>query len=475
MATLTEARLKACQRWPYGSHAMLSLVPIQQPGLGTAAVDAHWRLYYDPQTLEAMGVEEAAGLIIHEVSHLILRHHKRAQILLRDASPETWERWNTATDYAINSMLRKQGIKLMAGVLYPEQDQLPAMLSADEYFRLLTDKAEAAKSALQEEQQEQPQGSQGEDDSPDAQQPSENAENPAEGEGESGEEGEGSGDSSEGSASAGAEGQGEGGSESPNGQSGSGTAKPDGHPGQPGGGGSCSDGQKRPWELPPPSNGGPPGMSEIEAECLIHQTAERILEKDHGQGAGAWQQVAKDILDPRVDPATIVMREVRKAVEFTSGQGDYSYRRPSRRWPCRDILRPSNVQPIPRITVIVDTSGSMDQRDLGLCLGMIAKVLHSFRIRDGIRVICGDENATVDAKTFDPKNVRLDGGGGTDMGKLIAHAAELRPTPQLILVCTDGETPWGIDPGIPVVACVTRSIASFPVPEWIKSIDISGN
>lgn len=233
---------------------------------------------------------------------------------------------------------------------------------------------------------------------------------------------------------------------------------------------------KRPWELPPPSEGGAPGMSEIEAECLIHKTAERILEKDNGQGSGAWQQVAKDILDPRVDPATIVMREVRKAVEFTSGQGDYSYRRPSRRWPCRDILRPSNVQPIPRITVIVDTSGSMDQRDLGLCLGMIAKVLHSFRIRDGIRVICGDENATVDAKTFDPKNVRLDGGGGTDMGKLIAHAAELRPTPQLILVCTDGETPWGNDPGIPVVACVTRNITSFhPIPEWIKSIDISGN
>lgn len=229
---------------------------------------------------------------------------------------------------------------------------------------------------------------------------------------------------------------------------------------------------KRPWELPPPSEGGAPGMSEIEAECLIHQTAERILEKDGGKGAGAWQQVAKDILDPRVDPATIVMREVRKAVEFTSGQGDYSYRRPSRRWPCRDILRPSNVQPIPRITVIVDTSGSMDQRDLGLCLGMIAKVLHSFRIRDGIRVVCGDENATVDAKTFDPKNVRLDGGGGTDMGKLIAHAAELRPTPQLILVCTDGETPWGNDPGIPVVACVTRGITSFQTPEWIKSIDI---
>lgn len=470
MATLTEARLKACQRWPYGSHAMLSLVPIQQPGLGTAAVDAHWRLYYDPQAMEATGVEEAAGLIIHEVSHLILRHHKRAQTLLRDASPETWERWNTATDYAINSMLRKQGVKLMAGVLYPEQDNLPSMLSADEYFRLLTSKAEEARSALQE----QPQGGQGESDSTEGQQASENAESPAEGEG--GEDGDGSGDSTEGSASAGAEWQGEGNSESPNVQSGSGTAKPDGHPGQPGGGGSCSDGMKRPWELPPPSEGGAPGMSEIEAECLIHQTAERILEKDGGQGAGAWQQVAKDILDPRVDPATIVMREVRKAVEFTSGQGDYSYRRPSRRWPCRDILRPSNVQPIPRITVIVDTSGSMDQRDLGLCLGMIAKVLHSFRIRDGIRVICGDENATVDAKTFDPKNVRLDGGGGTDMGKLIAHAAELRPTPQLILVCTDGETPWGNDPGIPVVACVTRNITSFhPIPEWIKSIDISGN
>src|SRR6185436_7669392 len=106
------------------------------------------------------------------------------------------------------------------------------------------------------------------------------------------------------------------------------------------------------------------------------------------------------------------------------GQGDYSYRRPNRRNPNRDILRPSAVQPIPRITVIVDSSGSMDQRDLGLSLGLIGKVLNGFRIRDGIRVVTGDTKAVTAAKVFDPRQVTLAGGGGTDMGVLIRQVTE---------------------------------------------------
>ena len=104
---------------------------------------------------------------------------------------------------------------------------------------------------------------------------------------------------------------------------------------------------------------------------------------------------------------------------------------------------PSNVAPLPRITVIVDTSGSMSQDDLGLALGMIRKVLNSFRIRDGIKVITGDaKGQTKQLCLSDPRRIELTGGGGTNMAAIIAEALQARPQPQMILVCTDGWTPW---------------------------------
>ena len=38
--------------------------------------------------------------------------------------------------------------------------------------------------------------------------------------------------------------------------------------------------------------------------------------------------------------------------------------------------------------------------------------------------------------------IRLEGGGGTDMGAGLDAAAALRPRPDLIIVLTDGFTPW---------------------------------
>jgi predicted metal-dependent peptidase len=199
--------------------------------------------------------------------------------------------------------------------------------------------------------------------------------------------------------------------------------------------------------------------------------AEKIAEKSQGKGRGGMRGWANDVLSPRVDPKAKLLRAVRKAVEFASGAGDYSYRRPNRRNPRPDMVLPSSVQPIPRVTVIVDTSGSMDQRDLGLSLGLIGKVLNGFRIRDGLRVLCGDESVASVGKVFSPKQVELAGGGGTDMRPLIFEAAKAKPQPGVIVVCTDGYTPWPSDPvGVPVVACITRESTMKAVPPWMEAV-----
>jgi Putative metallopeptidase domain/Resolvase, N terminal domain len=128
-ALLAQAKLRACRFWPFASHAILSMVPVPRPGLGTLAVDQHWRLYFDEAALQRMDTDQAAGLILHELDHLLKRHHKRAKGLVGDGASK-WDTWNHATDASINSDLRAQDIPLPPGLVYPEKFHLPAGLSA---------------------------------------------------------------------------------------------------------------------------------------------------------------------------------------------------------------------------------------------------------------------------------------------------------------------------------------------------------
>ena len=48
---ISAARLQVHSRHPYMSYALFSLRPHPVDGLGTMAVDAKWRLYYDPEVV----------------------------------------------------------------------------------------------------------------------------------------------------------------------------------------------------------------------------------------------------------------------------------------------------------------------------------------------------------------------------------------------------------------------------------------
>ena len=45
---LAEARILAARKMRYMTHQVMSLIPVERPGLGTMAVDDYGRLYYDP-------------------------------------------------------------------------------------------------------------------------------------------------------------------------------------------------------------------------------------------------------------------------------------------------------------------------------------------------------------------------------------------------------------------------------------------
>lgn len=71
------------------------------------------------------------------------------------------------------------------------------------------------------------------------------------------------------------------------------------------------------------------------------------------------------------------------------------------------------------------------------------------------------------------QRIHIPGGGGTDMGAGIAAAATLRPRPAVIVVLTDGYTPWPDEPprGSKVVVGLLGDDAP-DAPTWARAIRV---
>lgn len=92
----------------------------------------------------------------------------------------------------------------------------------------------------------------------------------------------------------------------------------------------------------------------------------------------------------------------------------------------------------------------------------------------------------VDAQAYDSVKFtgakgpeRVQGRGGTDMRVAIAAACPRRTKPSVIVVLTDGGTPWpDVKPPIPVVIVLVREPAALEharraVPSWARVVEIS--
>lgn len=482
---LAAARLRLVTQRPYLASALWALQPVERPGLGTLAVDAYWRLYWDPAAVEEWSGEQLAAVLYHEVCHLLRDHHGRA-----DAVGAEPRRWNLAGDAEINDDLRAEAIPLPERAVYPAAFGQPDGLLAEEYYAALDQARESAP------QQGQPQGgaarpSRRPDDAasapPDA---------PPDGEGSSPSPQPGDADGSKpgsgaGSTSAAPPGQpsaapGHGGDPSQSAhQPGSGHAggtsdTPDGTAGQtpaPGCGhcGSCAHGQREPWEEPAPGvSGAAPGINHAEAEIVRRHVAEEIRvaasTDSRGTVPGHWRRWADAHLrPPQVDWRRELAALCRRALADASGAADYSYRRPSRRQAVASAILPALRQPVPQVCVVVDTSGSVGDNTIAQVLGEVAGILRAAGQREGVTVLAVDAAVQSSRRVFRPQQVSLCGGGGTDMGVGIAAAGRLRPLPQVCIVITDGHTPWPAEApaSMAVVVCL---VGNGQAPDWARAV-----
>jgi predicted metal-dependent peptidase len=123
--------------------------------------------------------------------------------------------------------------------------------------------------------------------------------------------------------------------------------------------------------------------------------------------------------------------------------------------------------------MVLDTSGSMDDHMLAQSLAEVEGVLRGLGVgRRHLRIVCCDAKAFEAQRVMQARDVQLLGGGGTDMGAGLAKAAELRPRPDLVVVLTDGHTPWPPAPPRGIKVIVGLMDPSGSVPNWARAIEI---
>ena len=249
--------------------------------------------------------------------------------------------------------------------------------------------------------------------------------------------------------------------------------------------GSVTDGQSRPYEIPR-GDGDNPAVGSDQQSVIRDRVAQDILkhasERGIGTMPGGLLRWAQELLQPKINWQRELAGTFRTSLATVLGRRDYVFTRPSRRQDAMrigssEIILPSMRKPAPpTVAVIIDTSGSISSDQVNEFLSEVDGIAKSNGIGQGLYVIPCDAVAGPAQKLQSRgaiAELKLTGGGGTDMGAGIAAAAEMRPTPRIVVVLTDGYTPW--PESLPskidsLIVCSTVESTMKAIPEYARAI-----
>ena len=166
---------------------------------------------------------------------------------------------------------------------------------------------------------------------------------------------------------------------------------------------------------------------------------------------------------------------VRRAVCDAAGRVQFSYKKPSRR-SGNGLIFPTMRGPRVRVSIVVDTSGSMSRADLSAALSEIRGVLKASGVNgDRVTVITCDAESGEAQRVTRVENIALTGGGGTDMRVGIDTVENTRPESHVCITITDGLTPWPDKPTKSRLVCVI--VGDYPeaadtTPDWALTVTV---
>ncbi|WP_330456033.1 VWA-like domain-containing protein [Streptomyces sp. NBC_00820] len=246
--------------------------------------------------------------------------------------------------------------------------------------------------------------------------------------------------------------------------------------------GSGADGREREWDLGPD---GAHGLGEQDRDLVRLRVARGITGRP-GSAPMGWQRWADEVCHPPQPWRELLGAAVRSAASGGGAGDDYSYGRPAR----RSTALPGTVLPSlrrrpPRVCVVVDTSGSVSDAELGSALLEVAAISRAVGgRRDLVTVVSCDAAAQTVHPLCRSAGIPLVGGGGTDLRTGFTQALRARPRPDVVVVLTDGQTPWPVSrpPCRTVVGLFPRPASSWDEsdpdhqpdrpPEWARVVTI---
>ncbi len=98
---------KMLVKYPFFGSVVASVGYKENKDILTAGTDGE-TIYYNPEYLEELSVEEQTFIFAHEVCHIAFNHILRSE----GKNPELW---NIATDGVINQFLKRDGLKMASG------------------------------------------------------------------------------------------------------------------------------------------------------------------------------------------------------------------------------------------------------------------------------------------------------------------------------------------------------------------------
>jgi predicted metal-dependent peptidase len=335
-------------------------------------------LQYNDEYFDSVGVEDIEFALANGAMHTVLKHEKRA------GERYDWL-WQLATDYTINSMLVKNGLALPERANYQERFE---KMYAEEVYEILRSEIINEELSGDEDLKEQAHDEQGKHNNDRVS-----------------EEGKG------------VEADGE-------------------RPRQPS---SASNSKKQTGPADTPTQKSEeiePEMDPEAEERITEEFFEQLFKKMNRQGT-----LPKDLkfLVPHYFSHQIDWREMLYRYIASHAKSSFTFMPPNIKYLYRGIYLPSLSSDLLRIVVAIDTSGSVDEKLLGIFLGEVQSTTQQYPNYE-IDIITADAKIQ-SHEVFLPGetlNYEIKGRGGTDFRPVFEYIDLTIDYPTLLLYFTDG-------------------------------------
>lgn len=162
--------------------------------------------------------------------------------------------------------------------------------------------------------------------------------------------------------------------------------------------------------------------------------------KQMGKTPGNMEMYIDKLLNPKIP----WQNKLRAYIKNSIDPSDWTYRRPHRKSHQLGVFLPSVLKEKIEFEVVIDTSGSINQKTYTEFMSEVYGMLKSFP-NVSINIIFGDteirnEHVLRSNKSEEIKTLPVKGGGGTDMEHILDQLKDNERNQTLIIILTDGYT-----------------------------------